>query len=42
MELMSNGFKNIQSEWFNSYANINISKDAKKFNNPFKYKCVKH
>jgi hypothetical protein len=32
-------FNNIQSEWFNSCANVNGSRDAKKFINPFKYKC---
>jgi hypothetical protein len=28
-KLMNNGFDNIQSEWFNSYANVNNSKDVK-------------
>ncbi len=36
---MNNGFNNIQNEWFNSCANVNNSKDAKKFTNPFKNKC---
>jgi hypothetical protein len=36
---MNNGFNNIQNEWFKSYANVNSSKDVKKFTNPFKYKC---
>ncbi len=36
---MSSGFDNIQSEWFNLCAKVNDSKDAKKFTNPFKYKC---
>jgi hypothetical protein len=36
---MGSGFNNIQSEWFNSCANVNSSKDAKKITNPFKYKC---
>jgi len=35
---MSNGFNNIQSEWFNSCANVNGSRDVKNFFNPFKYK----
>jgi hypothetical protein len=35
---MSNGFNNIQSEWFKSHANVNSSKDAKKISNLFKYK----
>jgi hypothetical protein len=39
MQLMSNKFNNIQSEWFNSCANVNGSRDAKKFTDPFKYKC---
>jgi hypothetical protein len=33
---MSNGFNNIQSEWFNSCANVNSSRDVKKFTNSFK------
>jgi len=32
-------FNNIQSEWFNSCANVNSSRDEKNFTNPFKYKC---
>ncbi len=39
MQLMSNGFNNIQSELFNSYVNVNYSRDVNKFTNPFKYKC---
>jgi len=39
MQLINSEFNNIQSEWFNSCANINESKDVKKFINPFKYKC---
>ncbi len=39
IQIMNNGFNNIQSEWFNSYANVDNSKDVKKFTNPFKYKC---
>ncbi len=39
MQLMSNGFDNIQNEWFNSCANVNSLRNAKKFTNPFKYKC---
>jgi len=39
MQLINSGFYNVQSEWFNLYANVNCSKDAKKFTNPFKYKC---
>jgi hypothetical protein len=39
MQLTSNGFNNIQSEWFNSCANVNSSTYVKKFINPFKYKC---
>jgi hypothetical protein len=39
MPFMNNGFNNIQNEWFNSFANVNSSKDVKKFTNPFKYKC---
>jgi hypothetical protein len=35
----SSGFNNIQNELFNSCANVNSSKDAKKITNPFKYKC---
>jgi hypothetical protein len=35
---MSNGFNSIQSEWFNSYVNVNSSKDAKKITNLFKCK----
>jgi hypothetical protein len=30
MKLMNSEFNNIQNEWFNSCANINRSKDAKK------------
>jgi len=36
---MSNGFNNIQSEWLNSCANVNGSRDEKKFTCSFKYKC---
>jgi hypothetical protein len=39
MQLNSNGFNNIQSESFNSCANDNGSRNAKKFANPFKFKC---
>jgi hypothetical protein len=39
MQFMNSGFNNIQSEWFNSCANVNSSKDAKQFTNPFIYKC---
>jgi len=39
MQFMSSGFNNIQNEWFNSCANVNSSKDANFFTNPFKYKC---
>jgi hypothetical protein len=39
MQLMNSGFNDIQNEWFNSCVNVNSSKDAKKFTNPFKYKC---
>jgi hypothetical protein len=39
MELMDSGFNNIQSEWFNLDANVNSSRDVKKFTNPFKYTC---
>ncbi len=39
MQLMSSGFNIIQSERFNSCANVISSRDAKKFINPFKYKC---
>jgi len=38
MQLMNSGFNNIQSEWFNSCANVNSLENAKKFINPFKYK----
>jgi hypothetical protein len=30
MGLMNSGFNNIQSEWFDSYANVNMLKDAKR------------
>jgi hypothetical protein len=36
---MESEFNNIQSEWYNSYANVNSSIDVKKFTNPFKYTC---
>jgi hypothetical protein len=39
MQLMNSEFNNIQSEWFNSYANVNSSKNEKKIINPFKCKC---
>jgi hypothetical protein len=39
MNFMSNGFNNIQIEWFKSCANANNSKDAKKFTDSFNYKC---
>jgi hypothetical protein len=39
IQFMSSGFNNIQSEWFNSSVNVNSSRDAKKINNPFKFKC---
>jgi hypothetical protein len=39
IQFMSSEFNNIQNEWFNSCANVNSSRDAKKFTNPFKYKC---
>jgi hypothetical protein len=39
MQLMSRRFNNIQNEWFNSCANVNGSRDAKKITNTFKYKC---
>jgi hypothetical protein len=39
MQFMSDEFNNIQNEFFNSCANVNSSKDVKKFINPFKYKC---
>jgi hypothetical protein len=39
MEILSSGLNNIQSEWFNLYANVNSSKNAKLFNISFKYKC---
>ncbi len=39
IQIMNNGFNNIQSEWFNSCANVNISKYAKTFTNVIKYKC---
>jgi hypothetical protein len=39
MQLMNIGFNNIESELFNSCANVNNSRNAKKFINPFKYKC---
>ncbi len=35
---MNSGFNNIHNEWFNSCANVNNLRDAKKFINPFKYK----
>jgi hypothetical protein len=38
MQVMNSGFNNIQSEWFNSCANVNSSRDVKKFIKPFKYK----
>jgi hypothetical protein len=37
MQLMNNGFNNIQSEWFDSCGNVNSLKNAK-FINLFKYK----
>jgi hypothetical protein len=37
---MNSGFNNIQNEWYNSCANVNSSRDTKKFvNQSFKYKC---
>jgi hypothetical protein len=39
IQLIGNGFNNIQSEWFNSCANVNNSINVKFFINPFKYKC---
>jgi hypothetical protein len=39
LKFMSNGFNNIQSEWFNPCANVNGLRGAKCFINPFKYKC---
>jgi hypothetical protein len=39
MQLMNNVFNNIENKWFNSCANVYNSKYAKKFTNPFKYKC---
>jgi hypothetical protein len=39
MQILSNGFNNIQIEWFNSCANVNSSKDANNIINPSKYKC---
>jgi hypothetical protein len=42
MQLMNNEFSNIQSEWLNSYVNVNSSKDAKNFTNPFIYINVMH
>jgi hypothetical protein len=36
---MSSEFNNIQNEWFNSCANVNSSKDAKKIISPFKHEC---
>jgi hypothetical protein len=39
IQLMNNGFNNIQSEWFNSCANVNNSKYANKIINLIKYKC---
>jgi len=39
MQFMSSGFNNIQNEWFNSYANVSNSWNAKKFTIRFKYKC---
>jgi len=39
IQFMSSGFNNIQSEWFNSCANVNSLRDAKKFTNSFKLKC---
>jgi hypothetical protein len=32
-------FRTMVNEWFNSYADVNSSKDVKIFTNPFKYKC---
>jgi hypothetical protein len=29
----------MQNEWLNSCANVDNSKDVKKFTNPLKYKC---
>jgi hypothetical protein len=29
MEILSSGLNNIQNEWFNSYANINSSRNEK-------------
>jgi hypothetical protein len=34
MQFMSSGFNNIQSEWFNSCANVNSSKYVKNFTKP--------
>jgi hypothetical protein len=39
MQLMNNGFNNIESEWFNSYVNVNSSRDVKNSFILFKYKC---
>ncbi len=36
---MSNEINNIQSERFNSCANVNNSRNVKKIINPLKYKC---
>ncbi len=33
MQFMNSGFNNILSEWFNSYANVNSSRDVKKIIN---------
>jgi hypothetical protein len=39
MQFMNNGFNNIQSEWFNLYANVDSLKGVKKFIIPSKYEC---
>ncbi len=38
MQFMNSIFNNIQSESFNSYANVNSSKDVKNITSQFQYK----
>jgi len=39
MQLMNNGFNNMENEWMNECANFNNSKYVRKFTSLFKYKC---
>jgi hypothetical protein len=42
MQLMNNGFNNIQNEWFNSWVNVNSLRDMRKNSLTYSSVNMKH